>query len=139
MIAPRLIYIHDWYDYPISGLIEVTLEVPLEDAGETTPGEIAWFFGDPYAGEWTAYALSDEDRAFELAEKARAEENVGTHWSFDIPVEERRVNPNYLEYAKRPTAEAEREATRERRHGYIDESREIGTFSKFSNSLRRFA
>lgn len=79
-VDTEIIWVTNWYDGPISGLARLN---------ERT----VWFDGDPYAGSWSLYALQSEEVAAELEAKSRFEELVGTHWSFDVPAEQRVQRP----------------------------------------------
>lgn len=82
----QLVWVTAWYDGPVNGLAR-------------RDGELAWFSGDPYAQRWTLYRLTADDAARLLADQARFEQLVGTHWSFDVPVDERAQRPRDLQRA----------------------------------------
>jgi hypothetical protein len=119
----HLVWVVDWFDGPIEGL-----------ARRCEGGELVWFRGDPDEEVWTLYRLTAEEQAAESRAQRHFEAEVGTHWSFEVPVEELAQRPR--ERRKAYYAELDRDELQVRAAAYVDVSRAIGQVTGWAN-LRR--
>lgn len=123
----QLLFVSGYYDQPINGLA-------------TIADVVYWFeakFSDEeaHATEYILYELSAEQTKRLLQRKQLFEQMVGTHWSFDIPREERKRQPqeNFMKYYQRPEYNEDIEFTKQ----IAEVAPAIGTFKTFCNNLRR--
>lgn len=112
----------DWYDGPLSGLC-------------CYQGDVCWFDGNPSADEWKVYRLTQAERDIETANQQCFEELVGTHWSFEVPLEKRtkRDSASQAEYYRAQNKARDKE----RRKAYLNQARILATVDGFANHLTR--
>jgi hypothetical protein len=117
-----IVFCTSYYDMPLAGLCRHN-------------GQLCWFIGDYDTGTYTLYRLSEAEQTLEQAHQALFEELVGTHWSYEVPREERVQRPRELQrkFYERP----ERQAVQERQKQYVTDDGLLGQFTKFANSLQR--
>jgi hypothetical protein len=124
MLGPvEIIFCSSYYDMPLAGLAR-------------HQNAFCWFAGDYDTGTYTLYSLDEQAVAEELENKRDFEELVGTHWSFDVPREERVQRARELQaqyYEKHKMQD-----THERIASRAVPENKLGEFESFANSLRRY-
>lgn len=118
MEPARLLFPVAYYDGPISGLA-------------TYGDQVVWFDGDPHEGRWSLYRLEPEEIIIELEAKGRFEDMVGTHWSYDVLVAERRQRAREMQMAY--YADRDSDDLPARRDRYQQPTRLIGDIAAWAS------
>jgi hypothetical protein len=119
----NIVFCSDYYDMPLTGLARYA-------------GELCWFRCDEETEIYKLYRLDETQLANELERMRAFEELVGTHWSYEVPIVERKQRPLEFQrkFYERYSAATIRQCWRENE----DPTRVLGVFERFANSMRRF-